>query len=148
MDKILEARKGGGAAVGETERSGHRVTKTEKEGPEHIAMQLRKVQSLTHAGHQAHSGVDFNDGSKTKVKPHHATAALTRYDNARPSEKEELQKHMAHSHGALKHVASGKPLDSSPAAKSLTKKSSSGIKSSARLEPTRDLVHPTQNYRP
>ena len=46
MDKILEARKGGGAEVGETERSGHRVTKTEKEGPEHIAMQLRKVGSL------------------------------------------------------------------------------------------------------
>jgi hypothetical protein len=141
MDRILEARKGGGAEVGETERSGHRVTQAEKDGPEHIAMQLRKVQSLK----QDHSGVDFNDGSKTKINPSHASAALTRYDAAKPSEKEELQKHMAHSPAALKHVADGKPLHSSPAAE---KKSGLGIKGSGRLEPTRNLVHPSQDQRP
>ena len=142
MDKVLEARKGGGAAVGETERSGHRVTKTEKDGPEHIAMQLRKVGSLK----GQHSGVDFNNGSKEKIKPHHAAAALNRYNAAKPAEKEEMQRHMAHSHDALKHVASGKPLHSSPAAQK--KSSSIGFKSSARLEPTRDLVHPAQDKRP
>ena len=41
---------------------------------------------------------------------------MGRYNSAKPGEKEELQKHMAHSHDALKHVASGKPLSDSPAA--------------------------------
>lgn len=141
MDRILEARKGGGAEVGETERSGHRVTQAEKDGPEHITMQLRKVESLKHA----HSGVDFNDGSKVKIKSHHAAAALDRYNAAKPAEKEELQKHMAHSHDALKHVADGKPLHSSPAAK---KSSGLAKPGSGRLEPTRNLVHPSQDQRP
>jgi len=141
MDRILEARKGGGAEVGETERSGHRVTQAEKDGPEHITMQLRKVESLKHA----HSGVDFNDGTKVKIKSHHAAAALDRYNAAKPAEKEELQKHMAHSHDALKHVADGKPLHSSPAAK---KSSGLAKPGSGRLEPTRNLVHPSQDQRP
>ena len=57
---VSEARKGGGAKVGESERSGHRVTKAAKSEPEHIVMQLRKVVSLG----KKHEGVTFADGSK------------------------------------------------------------------------------------
>ena len=102
-----EKRKNSGAKVGETERSGHRVTKTEKEGPEHIVMQARKVVSL---GHQ-HSGVEFKDGSKAKVHPNDAHKALNRYNSAKPAEKEHMQNTMNHSHAGFKHVASGKAMD-------------------------------------
>lgn len=86
-----------------------RVTKAAKDEPEHIAMQLRKVQSLK----DKHSGVQFGNG-KEKVDVKTASAALNRYNKAKPAEREELQKHMAHSHDALKHVASGGSLDKSP----------------------------------
>jgi hypothetical protein len=102
-----EKRKNSGAKVGETERSGHRVTKTEKEGPEHIVMQARKVVSLG----KNHAGVEFGDGSKAKVDPKHASAALNRYNQAKPAEKEHMQSTMNHSHDGLKHVASGKAMD-------------------------------------
>jgi hypothetical protein len=106
-------RKGGGAKVGESERSGHRVTKTEKEGPEHIVMQLRKVVSVG----KNHGGVHFQGGkSKSKVDPGTAQKALSRYNSSKPAEKAELQKHMDHSHDALKHVASGGDLSKSPMA--------------------------------
>jgi len=105
--KYAGNRKNSGAKVGETERSGHRVTKTEKEGPEHIVMQARKVVSLG----QNHSGVEFKDGSKSKVDPKHAHAALNRYNQAKPTEKEHMQNTMDHSHAGFKHVASGKPMD-------------------------------------
>ncbi len=107
-----EARKGGGAKVGESERSGLRVSKTSKEGPEHIAMQLRKVGSMGNR----HPGVEFKDGKKAKVDVGHARAALSRYNSAKPAEREEIQKHLAHSHDALKHVAKGGDLKSSPGA--------------------------------
>jgi len=107
-----EARKGGGARVGETERSGIRVSKTSKEGPEHIAMQLRKVGSMGNR----HPGVQFKDGKSAKVDTNHARSALSRYNSAKPAEKEEIQKHLAHSHDALKHVAKGGDLKSSPGA--------------------------------
>lgn len=120
IDQIEEARKGGGAAVGETERSGLRVTKSSKEEPEHIAMQLRKVISVG----KNHEGVHFDSG-KAKVHQSVAQAALNRYNRAKPAEKEELQKHMKHSPKALAHVAGGHDLSKSPAAE----KKSSGIDS-------------------
>tara|TARA_B100000676_G_scaffold163959_1_gene161217 strand:+ start:596 stop:3493 length:2898 start_codon:yes stop_codon:yes gene_type:complete len=110
IEEIEEARKGGGAKVGETERSGHRVTKSSKEEPEHIAMQLRKVISVG-AGHE---GVHFDSG-KEKVHPKVAHAALSRYNRAKPAEKEEMQKHMKHSPKALGVVAGGHDLSKSPA---------------------------------
>ncbi len=88
-----------------------RVTKAAKDEPEHIAMQLRKVVSLK----GKHSGVQFNKSSD-KVDTKTAQSALSRYNSAKPAEKEELQKHMSHSHDALKHVASGGSLDKSPGA--------------------------------
>jgi len=118
IEQIEEARKGGGAAVGETERSGIRVTKSSKEEPEHIAMQLRKVISVG----ANHEGVHFDSG-KAKVHQSVAQAALNRYNRAKPAEKEELQKHMKHSPKALAHVAGGHDLSKSPAAE----KKSSGI---------------------
>ena len=110
IEEIEEARKGGGAKVGETERSGHRVTKSSKEEPEHIAMQLRKVVSVGHN----HDGVHFDSG-KQKVHPTVAQAALHRYNQAKPAEKEEMQKHMKHSPKALGVVAGGHDLSKSPA---------------------------------
>ena len=107
-----EAVKGGGAKVGESERSGLRVSKTSKEGPEHIVMQLRKVGSMGNR----HPGVEFKDGKKAKVDPGHARAALSKYNSAKPAEREEIQKHLSHSHDALKHVAKGGDLKSSPGA--------------------------------
>ena len=91
-EDLEEARKGGGAKVGESERSGLRVTKTSKEGPEHIVMQLRKAVSLG----AKHEGVQFKNG-KSKVDSGHARSALSRYNSAKPAEKEEMQKHMNHS---------------------------------------------------
>ena len=75
-------------------------------------MQLRKVVSLK----GKHSGVQFNK-STDKVDTKTAQSALSRYNSAKPAEREELQKHMAHSHDALKHVASGGDLSKSPGAK-------------------------------
>ena len=134
-ETISEApRKGGGAKVGETERSGHRVTKTEKEGPEHIVMQLRKVVSVG----KNHGGVHFQGGkSKDKVSPGTASAALQRYNKSKPAEKNELQKHMDHSHDALKHVAKGGDLSKSPAAEK-----KSGISS---MDATQFKRHGTQS---
>ena len=109
---VSEARKGGGAKVGESERSGHRVTKAAKSEPEHIVMQLRKVVSLG----KKHEGVTFADGSKKKVHPNVASAALNRYNKSKSGDKEEMQKHMNHSHDALNHVAGGHALSKSPAA--------------------------------
>ena len=111
IEEIEEARKGGGAKVGETERSGHRVTKSSKEEPEHIAMQLRKVISVG----KNHEGVHFDSG-KEKVHPNVAQAALSRYNKAKPAEKEEMQKHMKHSPKGLAHVAGGHDLSKGPAA--------------------------------
>ncbi len=127
--KYAGKRKSDGSMPGESARSGQRVTKTEKEGPEHIVMQARKVVSLGHK----HGGVEFADGSKAKVHPDHARAALSRYEKAKPAEKTEMQKHMNHSHGGFKHVASGKPLDheDNPAHKK-TDSLSAKIKSTAR----------------
>lgn len=110
--ELEEARKGGGAKVGETERSGLRVTKSSKEEPEHIAMQLRKAVSVG----KGHEGVHFDNGGKQKVHPNVARAALSRYNSAKPAEKEEMQKHMKHSMKALAHVAGGHDLSKSPAA--------------------------------
>jgi hypothetical protein len=107
VTEASEKRKFSGAKVGETERSGIRVTKPEKEGPEHIVMQARKVISVG----KNHSGVEFKDGSKAKVDPNHAHAALNRYNQAKPTEKEHMQDTMNHSHAGFKHVASGKPMD-------------------------------------
>ena len=107
-----EAVKGGGAKVGETERSGLRVSKTSKEGPEHVVMQLRKVGSMGNR----HPGVEFKDGKKAKVDVGHARAALSKYNSAKPAEREEMQRHLSHSHDALKHVAKGGDLKSSPGA--------------------------------
>ena len=134
-ETISEApRKGGGAKVGESERSGHRVTKTEKEGPEHIVMQLRKVVSVG----KNHEGVHFQGGkSKSKVSPGTASAALQRYNKSKPAEKNELQKHMDHSHDALKHVAKGGDLSKSPAAEK-----KSGISS---MDATQFKRHGTQS---
>ena len=109
---VSEARKGGGAKVGESERSGHRVTKAAKSEPEHIVMQLRKVVSLG----KKHEGVTFADGSKKKVHPNVAMSALNRYNKSKSGDKEEMQRHMDHSHGALSHVAGGHALSKSPAA--------------------------------
>jgi hypothetical protein len=105
--KYAGKRKSDGSMPGESARSGFRVTKTEKEGPEHIVMQARKVVSLG----KNHSGVEFKDGSKAKVDPKHAHAALNRYNSAKPTEKEHMQDTMNHSHAGFKHVASGKPMD-------------------------------------
>ena len=105
--KYAGKRKSDGSMPGESARSGQRVTKTEKEGPEHIVMQARKVVSLGHK----HGGVEFKDGSKAKVDPKHAAAALNRYNQGKPAEKEHMQATMNHSHDGLKHVASGKPMD-------------------------------------
>lgn len=93
------------------EASGQRVTKAAKEEPEHIGVQLRKVVNIG----PNHGGVEFNNGKKEKVHPSTARRAMDRYNRAKPAEREEMQKHMAHSHDALKHVASGGSLDSSPA---------------------------------
>ena len=93
------------------EASGQRVTKAAKEEPEHIGVQLRKVVNIG----PNHGGVEFSNGKKEKVHPSTARRAMDRYNRAKPAEREELQKHMAHSHDALKHVASGGSLDSSPA---------------------------------
>mgnify|MGYP003318143694 CR=1 FL=1 len=46
----------------------------------------------------------------------HARAALSRYNSAKPAEREEIQKHLSHSHDALKHVAKGGYLKYSPGA--------------------------------
>ena len=88
-------------------RSGHRVTKPDKEGPEHIIMQLRKVETMG----DKHGGVDFNDGTKVKVKPETAKKALEKYARMKPDEKEKWQKTAAHSHGGLSHATSDKKID-------------------------------------
>jgi hypothetical protein len=88
-------------------RSGHRVTKPDKDGPEHIIMQLRKVESMG----DKHAGVDFQDGTKVKVKPDTAKRALERYARMKPDEKEKWQKTAAHSHSGLSHASSDKKVD-------------------------------------
>jgi len=88
-------------------RSGHRVTKPDKDGPEHIIMQLRKVESMG----DKHAGVDFQDGTKVKVKPDTAKRALERYARMKPDEKEKWQKTAAHSHSGLSHASSDKKID-------------------------------------
>tara|TARA_R110002074_G_scaffold7751_4_gene32705 strand:- start:21162 stop:23618 length:2457 start_codon:yes stop_codon:yes gene_type:complete len=133
-EELEEARKGGGAKVGETERSGLRVTKSSKEEPEHIAMQLRKVISVG----SGHGGVHFDNGGKQKVHGNVAQAALSRYNSAKPAEKEEMQKHMKHSHKALVHVAGGHDLSKSPAAKK-----DSGL--STKSDPTQMRRHGVQS---
>ena len=77
--------------------------------PDHIAVQLRKVVSVG----ANHPGVQFKSGT-TKVHPNTARLALNRYNAAKPAEKEQLQRHMAHSPQALKHIASGGSMEDSP----------------------------------
>lgn len=91
----------------EEARSGHRVTKAAKSEPEHIAMQLRKVQNIG----ANHEGVHFNDGKKERIHPKTASQALQRYNSSKPADKEEMQKAMSHSHAGLKHVARGGKID-------------------------------------
>lgn len=88
-------------------RSGIRVTKPDKEGPEHIIMQLRKVITMG----DKHGGVEFNDGSKSKVKPETAKKALEKYARMKPAEKEKWQKSASHSRSGLSHATSDKPID-------------------------------------
>ena len=131
VSTVSEARKGGGAKVGESERSGHRVTKAGKSEPEHIVMQLRKVVSLG----KKHEGVKFANGETKKVHPNVASAALNRYNKSKSGDKEEMQRHMDHSHGALSHIAGGHALSKSPAAK----KKDSGL--SLKSDPTQLKRH-------
>ena len=116
-------------------RSGHRVTKPEKEEPEHIIMQMRKVESLK----TTHSGVHFKDGSKAKIDPAHARQVINRHDSAtKPADKEHIARTAAHSHDGLKHVANGKKIDhTSPGA---PKKPM--FKAAARRDPLRGVRHP------
>jgi hypothetical protein len=116
-------------------RSGHRVTKPEKEEPEHIIMQMRKVESLK----TTHSGVHFKDGSKAKIDPAHARQVINRHDSAtKPADKEHIARTAAHSHDGLKHVANGKKIDhTSPGA---LKKPM--FKAAARRDPLRGARHP------
>ena len=88
-------------------RSGIRVTKPDKEGPEHIIMQLRKVMTMG----DKHDGVEFTDGSKSKVRPETAKKALEKYARMKPAEKEKWQKTAAHSRSGLSHATSDKPID-------------------------------------
>ena len=114
-------------------RSGHRVTKPEKEGPEHIVMQMRKVISLG----DNHQGVDFGDGTKKKVGKDTAQKFLDKYNRSKPEEKEKLQRSAAHSHGGLHHAISDKPIEHGPG-----QPKKPMFKPAARREPTRNLVHP------
>jgi cell division septal protein FtsQ len=70
-------------------------------------MQLRKVESMG----DKHAGVDFQDGTKVKVKPDTAKRALERYARMKPDEKEKWQKTAAHSHSGLSHASSDKKID-------------------------------------
>ena len=88
-------------------RSGIRVTKPDKEGPEHIIMQLRKVMTMG----DKHGGVEWTDGSKSKVKPETAKKALEKYARMKPAEKQKWQKTAAHSRSGLSHATSDKPID-------------------------------------
>ena len=114
-------------------RSGHRVTKPEKEGPEHIVMQMRKVMSLG----DNHQGVDFGDGTKKKVGKETAAKFLNKYNSSKPADKEKLQRSAAHSHGGLHHEISDKPIEKGPG-----QPQKPMFKPAARREPTRRLVHP------
>ena len=114
-------------------RSGHRVTKPEKEGPEHIVMQMRKVISLG----DNHQGVDFGDGTKKKVGKNTAQRFLDKYNRSKPEEKEKLQRSAGHSHGGLHHAISDKPIEHGPGQPKPDR-----FKPAARREPTRRLVHP------
>ena len=114
-------------------RSGHRVTKVSKDGPEHVVMQMRKVMSLG----DNHQGVQFNDGSTHKVSKATAQKFLDKYNRSKPEEKEKLQKSASHSHGGLHHAASEKPIEHGPG-----QDKPSAFKPAARREPTRRLIHP------
>ena len=114
-------------------RSGHRVTKPEKEGPEHIVMQMRKVMSLG----DNHQGVDFGDGTKKKVGKATAQKFLDKYSSSKPEEKEKLQRSAAHSHGGLHHSISDKDINKGPG-----QPKPSVFKPAARREPLRRLQHP------
>jgi len=116
-------------------RSGHRVTKPEKEGPEHIVMQMRKVVSLG----DNHQGVDFGDGTKKKVGKDTAQKFLDKYNRSKPEEKEKLQRSAGHSHGGLHHAISDKPIEKGPGQ---PKPKPMGYRPAARRDTLRGLQHP------
>jgi len=113
-------------------RSGIRVTKPDKEGPEHIIMQLRKVITMG----DKHGGVEFGDGSKSKVKPETAKKALEKYARMKPAEKEKWQKTASHSRSGLSHATSDKPIDHKAPGQDKPRAARRGF------DPLGDLQHP------
>jgi len=65
------------------------------DGANHIVMQLRKAVTL-----RGMRPVTFKDGKKVKVDPSHAQKFLTKYNKAKPMDKEKMQAmaHKSHAH--------------------------------------------------
>ena len=73
------------------------VNPHDDDGANHIAMQMRKVVSL-----RGMRPVEFKDGKKVRVEVGHAQKWLTKYNRAKPLEKEKMQSMAQKSHGHFK----------------------------------------------
>ena len=77
------------------------VNPHDDEGANHIVMQLRKAVTL-----RGMRPVEFKDGKKVKVDVGHAQKFLSKYNQAKPADKEKMQAKAQKSHGHFKSTIS------------------------------------------
>ena len=77
------------------------VNPHDDEGSNHIVMQLRKAVTL-----RGMRPVEFKDGKKVKVDVGHAQKFLSKYNQAKPADKEKMQAKAQKSHGHFKSTIS------------------------------------------
>ncbi|HAI43295.1 MAG TPA: hypothetical protein DCM40_36950, partial [Maribacter sp.] len=73
------------------------VNPHDDEGANHIVMQLRKAVTL-----RGMRPVEFKDGKKVRVEVGHAQKFLSKYNQAKPADKEKMQAKAQKSHGHFK----------------------------------------------
>jgi LysM repeat protein len=79
-----------------------KAKKAEENRPEHIIMQLRKVESL-----RGQKPVTFNDGSTHNIPVAHASRALTMHQTMKPIPKGEFEARLAKSHDSFMSAIKG-----------------------------------------
>ena len=77
------------------------VNPHDDEGANHIVMQLRKAVTL-----RGMRPVEFKDGKKVRVEVGHAQKFLSKYNQAKPADKEKMQAKAQKSHGHFKSTIS------------------------------------------
>ena len=77
------------------------LEKPKTEAGQHVINQLQKAKTSMQGG----STIHFTHGESKHVSGSHAAKLITKYQGMRPSEKEDFQKKIGHSHAEMmKHV--------------------------------------------